>query len=193
MMAKQKIIIALLLMSLSSCGQVQKKDNCTDRIDQLYAQQKLYLIFCSYYFEKVSSFSGADTILDNLSFYRDTINANVIAKKDSTIIANLKKEICLRKNTGLITEMQRWCETSRKIAQIRSEVNFTIEGYMEFLNEFKKTQSIIRPFLTKGRTIYILSEYEMEGIYFASIGVIISLGKEEQNSLFKKLKSWDFK
>ena len=192
MIARQKIIIALLLISLSSCAQVQKKDNCSDRIDQLYAQQKLHLIFCSYYFEKVSSFSGADTILDNLSFYRDTINANIIAKKDSTIIANLKKEICLR-DTGLITEMQRWCETSRKIAQIRSEVNFTIEGYMEFLNEFKKTQSIINPFLTKDRTIYSLSDYEMEGIYFAAIGVIKSLGKEEQNSRFKKLKSWDFK
>ncbi len=192
MIAKQKLIIALLLISLSSCSQVQKKYNCTDRIDQLYAQQKLHLIFCSYYFEKVNSFSGADTILDNLSFYRDTINANVIAKKDSAIIANLKKGICL-KDTGLITEMQRWCETSKKIAQIRSEVNFTIEGYMEFLNEFKKTKSIISPFLTKDRTIYSLSTYEMEGIYFTSISVIKSLGKEEQNSLFKKLKSWDFK
>ena len=89
--------------------------------------------------------------------------------------------------------MQKWCETSRKIAEIRSEVNFTIEGYMEFLNEFKKTKSIISPFLTKDRTIYSLSTYEMEGIYFASIGVIKSLGKEEQNSLFKKMKSWDFK
>ena len=137
MKAKQKLIIALLLISLSSCSQVQKKDNCTDRIDQLYAQEKLHLIFCSYYFEKVNSFSGADTILSNLSFYRDTINASIIAKKDSTIIANLKNGICL-KDTGLIAEMQEWCETSRKIAQIRSEVNFTIEGYMEFLNGFKK-------------------------------------------------------
>ena len=96
MKSKQKLLIPLLLISLSSCSQIQKKYSCPDRIDQLYAQQKLHLIFCSYYFEKVSSFSGADTILDNLSFYRDTIDANIIAKKDSTIIANLKKGWCLK-------------------------------------------------------------------------------------------------
>lgn len=161
MKAKQKLIIPLLLISLSWCSQAQQKYNCTDRIDQLYAQQKLHLIFCSYYFEKVNTFSGADTILDNLSFYRDTINSNVIAKKDSTIIANLKKGVCY-KDTGLITEMRKWCETSGKIAQIRSEVNFTLEGYMEFLSEFKKTSSIISPVLTKDRTIYSLSTNEME-------------------------------
>lgn len=192
MIAKQKIIMALLLISLSSCAQVQKKDNCADRIDQLYAQQKLHLIFCSYYFEEVSSLSGADTILDNLSFYRDTINAEVVAKKDRAIITNLKKGIC-HKDTSLITEMQGWCEVSKKIAQIRSEVNFTIEGYMEFLNEFKKTKPIISPFLTKNRTIYSLSTYEMEGIYFASIGLIKSLRREEHDSLFKKMKNWDYK
>ena len=189
---KQKILIGLLLISLSSSAQVQRINTCTDRIDQLYTSQKIHLIFCSYYFEKVSYFSGADTILDNLPFYRDTINANEIAKKDMTIIANLKKGIC-SKDIQLIPEMEKWCETSGKIAQIRSEVNFTIESYMEFLNKFKKTQSIIKPFLTKDRTIYSLSDYEMEGIYFTSIGVIKSLEKEEQDNLFKKLKSWDFK
>ncbi len=192
MIAKQKIIIVLLFICLSSSVQAQKKDNCEERIDQLYAVQKLNLIFCSYYFERVSSFSGADTILDHLSFYRDTVNVNGVAKKDSTIIANLKKGICLR-DTGLITEIQRWCETSAKIAQIRSEVHFTIEGYIEFLNDFKKTQLIINPFLTKDRTIYSLSDYEMEGIYFASIGLIKSLEKKEQNHLFKKLRIWDFR
>ncbi|MBS1509568.1 MAG: hypothetical protein JST86_01910 [Bacteroidetes bacterium] len=192
MKSKYKIIIALLLINFSACSQVQNKQSCADRIDQLYAQQKLHLIFCSYYFEEATPFSGAATILDNLSFYRDTINAAVIAKKGSTIIDNLKKEICT-KDTGLITEMKKWCETSRKIAEMRSEVDFTIEGYMEFLNEFKKMKSIITPFLTKDRTIYSLSTYEMEEIYFASIGVINSLGKEDQNNLFKKLQSWDFK
>lgn len=192
MKLKHKIILPFLLIGLSACSQVQKINSCTNRIDQLYAKQKLHLIFCSYYFQKITPFSGADTILDNLSFYRDTINANEIAKKDSNIIANLKKEIC-SKDIQLIPEMEKWCETSRKIAEIRANVNFTIEGYMEFLNEFKKTKSIINPFLTKDRTIYSLSTYEMERIYFTSIGVIKSLGKGEQNNLFKKLKNWDFK
>lgn len=181
-----------MLLSLSGCSQLQNKDSCAGRIDKLYKQQKLHLIFCSYYFEKVKAFSGAENLFDNLTFYRDTINASVISKNDSTIIENLKNEIC-SKDTGLITEMEKWCETSRKIAKIRSEVNFTIEGYMEFLNEFKNTRSIISPFLKKDRTIYSLSTYEMEKIYFASIGVINSFGKEEQNNLFKKLKSWDYK
>lgn len=193
MIAKQKLIVSFLFVSLLSCSQAQQKNNCADKIDQLYIRQKLHLIFCSYYFDKVNTFSGADTLYEGLAFYRDTLNAHLIAQKDSVVIANLKKGICRNKDTGLITEMQKWCEVSRKIAQIRSEVNFTIEGYMEFLNNFKKTQALISPYLLRNRTVYSLSTYEMEGIYFASIETVKSLGKEEQNKFFKKLRSWNFK
>lgn len=189
--SKQSLVISLLLISLSSCSQTVKISKCADDIDQLYNKEKIHLIFCSYYFEEVNRFSGADTILDNLSFYRDTVDANVIEKKDSTIIANLKRRIC-DEDTSLITKMREWCETSKRVAQIRSEVNFTLEGYMELLSEFKKTSSIFSPFLKNGRTISSLSTYEMEGIYFASINVIKSLTKNDQNAFFRKFRSWDF-
>ncbi|MEO8712026.1 MAG: hypothetical protein ABI405_07890 [Parafilimonas sp.] len=192
---RHSMIILLLLICFSSYSQTQKVYSCADRIDQLYAKQKIHLIFCSYYFEKVNTISGADTILDNLSFYRDTLNAAVIQKKDSVIIANLKKKIC-NKDTGLITEIDEWCGVSKKVAEIRSEVSFTLEGYMVLLNSFKKTSSIFSPLLKPdepGETIYSLSTDQMEWIYFTSISLIKSLKEDEQNIFFKKLENWNFK
>ena len=172
--------------------QSRKLPGCEDRIDQLYASQKLHLIFCSYYFEGVNNFSGADTILhNNLTFYRDTTNASIIKKQDDAIINNLKKRIC-PKDTGLVTEMKKWCEASVKIAKIRAETNFTLEGYMELLREYTYTKPLVSPDLKNGRTIYSLSTDEMEWIYFSSISIIKSLKIAEQNRFFNKMKTWKF-
>ncbi len=192
MATKQVLIIVLLLISISSCSQTVNETECSKKIDQLYAKQKLHLIFCSYYFEKVSKFSGADTILNNLSFYRDTVNTQAIERKDHVIIDNLKKNIC-NNDTSLITKMNKWGEVSIKIAETRSKENFTLEGYMEFLNDDNITRIAVSPFLKEDRTIYSLSSNEMEAIYFRSIGIVSSLQQKYQESFFNKLQSWDFK
>ncbi|MEP6951809.1 MAG: hypothetical protein ABI863_21130 [Ginsengibacter sp.] len=188
---KQILIIVLILAGISSHSQSRKLSACENRIDQLYASQKLHLIFCSYYFERVNKFSGADAILGYLAFYRDTTNAAIVKKQDDAIINNLKKRIC-HKDASLVTEMKKWCEVSEKVAKMRAETNFTLEGYMELLDEYRYTRPVISSYFKNGRTVASLSTNEMEWIYFSSISVIKSLKILEQNRFFRKMKTWKF-
>jgi hypothetical protein len=189
---RQILIILLLLVSISSCPQSRKLPGCESRIDQLYASQKLHLIFCSYYFAGVNNFSGADTILhNNLTFYRDTTNASVVKKQDDAIINNLKKRIC-SKDTSLVTQMKKWCGVSVKVAKIRAKTSFTLEGYMDLLQDYRYTKFLVSSDPKSGRTLGSLSTSEMEWIYFSSISIIQSLKTSEQNRFFNKMRSWKF-
>jgi hypothetical protein len=189
---KYFLVAASFLIALSSCSQSKTETACEKRIDQLYDRHKLHLIFCSYYFDKVNKISGADIVLDNLSFYRDTTDVRSVKQKDSIIVSNLKKNVC-KGDTSVITQMDKWCEVSEKIAEMRTNENFTLEGYMEFLNSDNVTRTAVSPFLKNDRTIYSLSTNELEMVYFKSIDVINSLPRADQEAVLRKLKSWDFK
>lgn len=189
---KYFLVAASFLIALSSCSQPKTETECKKRIDQLYDKYKLHLIFCSYYFDKVNKISGADAILDNLSFYRDTADVRDIKQKDSIIVSNLKENVC-KGDTSVITQMNQWCEVSEKIAEVRSSENFTLEGYMEFLNSDSLTKTAVSSFLKDDRTIYSLSSNELEMVYFKSINVISSLSEKNREAVLKKLKIWNFK
>lgn len=191
----KKICFSVLIFQViifSACTDTREKDSCVNKIDQLSNQQGIHLIYYCYYNETGYLLSGADTILEDLTYYRDKTDSRSVIEKDNMIISNLKKAVC-SKDTMLIAEMERWCETSRNISKIRSEVDFTIEGYMEFLNDFESTRSVITPYIKDNRTIYSLSSSEMERIYFSAISTVSLLKKEEQSQFFERLKAWDFK
>lgn len=189
---KYFLIAASLLITISSCSQPKTETACEQRIDQLYDRHKLHLIFCSYYFDNVNKMSSADAILDNLSFYRDTADVRSTKQKDSVIVSNLKKNVC-KGDTSVIAQMDKWCEVSEKIADVRSSENFTLEGYMEFLNSDNLTRTAVSSFLKDDRTIYSLSSNELEMVYFKSFNVISFLSEKDREAVLKKLKIWNFK
>ena len=179
-------------MGLVACAQPKKTETCPEQIDRLYAQEKIHLIFCSYYYQKLSALSGAVGILGELPYFRDTVDARATAKKDSAVISNLKRAVC-GGHAALLADMRIWCAVSRRLARIRVQRPFTLEGYMECLYAFAPTSPLLVPFLTKGRSVSSLSTYEMEQLYFTSIGEIMLLPKKDQANFFAKLRSWDFK
>lgn len=183
-MIRQSVI--LFLLYASSCSLSKKSSDCENQIRELSHTYKEHLIFCSYYFDKAKIKSGADSILSDLSYYRDTVDVREIKSKDSLIIINLIKDICSG-DTNLLIEIRSWCNTSVRLSKIREQTAFTLEGYMDYLKDFKSTNHLIAAFETNERTVSSLSTYEMEGIYFSSISIISALQRDEQDRFFKGL------
>lgn len=192
-MTKKSFLLPItLLISCYACSQPKAETDCKMRIDHLYATYKIHLIYCSYYFDKANELSNAYNILNDLRFYRDTINLKIIKRKDNKIISNLKRNVC-KQDTNVISQIGRWCEISEKIGRIRTKEDFTLEGYMEFLNSNNLTKGAVTPFLKEDRTIYSLSSNELEEVYFRSIGIISLLTPETEANLLERLKNWNFK
>lgn len=183
---KYVFIICLLSTSFFSCSQKTQAVSCNDKIDSLYNHYKEHLIFCSYYYEKINTHTGADTIYNYLPFYREEAGIADTLEKDRQILSNMKSYFC-RYDAAKIKEIEKWCEVSLYLKKLTKETDFTLDGYMSFLSTNRKTMPLIENYLVGERTIDSFSSNEMENIYYSSIGLIASMKIDEQKQFFEKL------
>jgi len=191
MLLKHLLTGCLFLPSFLSCSQKDKTAACENKIDTLYNLYKEHMVFYSYYSENIRRHTGADTIYNYMSFYRDQINDRDISVKDRQLLTNIKKYLCNENEAGL-KSIEIWCKASIRLKKIREQTEFTLDGYISFLASTNKTMILIESYLVGDRTIDSFSTEEMENNYFNSITFIASLTKEEQKSFYESLAKWDF-
>jgi hypothetical protein len=191
-MKKYSIYLAIFIsLSLAACSQNESKPACVSSIDSLYNKYHEHLIFCSYYNDSINKLLDADSINLLLPFYYKEDGTPNMKEKESWIITNLKLVVCDNKE-NLIKKIGQWCAVSLRLANLRHGNEFTLDGYMSFLNTEKVTKHLLENYLTGNRTFESLSTNEMEYIYFASIGYITTLTIKEQDTFWGRLAKWDF-